>query len=75
MLSLAILFSTLVIGSASAASSVCAQAFGSFSASNFPSACWRPYGSSSPFNRALPADPTIAPSSASIIANLTSNHV
>lgn len=54
---------------------MCAQAFGSFSASNFPSACWRPYGSSSPFNRALPADPTIAPSSASIIANLTSNHV
>jgi hypothetical protein len=54
---------------------VCAQAFGSFSASNFPSACWRPYGAGSPFNRALPANPTIAPSSASIIANLTTNHV
>jgi hypothetical protein len=60
-------------GPASAASSVCARAFGSFSSSNFPSSCWRPYSSSSPFNRALPASPALAPNSASIIANLTSN--
>jgi hypothetical protein len=58
---------------ASADSSVCAQAFGSFSASNFPTACWRPYGSSSPFNRALPANPTIASDSSAIIANLNAN--
>jgi hypothetical protein len=63
-----------VSGSASAASSVCAQAFGSFAASNFPSACWRPYSSSSPFNRPLPANPTVASDSASIIANLTANN-
>ena len=72
---LAVLFSTLMIGTApaSAASSVCAQAFGSFSASNFPTACWRPYSSTAPFNRPLPASPTIASDSAAIIANLTAN--
>src|SRR6185312_7047116 len=75
----AALFSCLITGAlaasgpAFAASPTCAQAFGSFSASNFPSACWRPYGSSSPFNRQLPANPTIASNSASIIANLTAN--
>ncbi len=74
VLSLAVLFSTLLIGSASADSSPCAQAFGAFSASNFPTACWRPYSSSSPFNRALPASPTIAPNSSAIVANLTANN-
>ena len=73
VLPLAVLFSTLMIGPASAASSVCAQAFGSFSASNFPTACWRPYSSSAPFNRQLPTDPTIASNSSAIIANLTAN--
>jgi hypothetical protein len=74
VLPLAVLFSTLMIGSASADTSVCAQAFGSFSSSNFPSSCWRPYSSSSPFNRPLPANPTLASDSASIIANLTANN-
>ena len=54
---------------------MCAQAFGSFSSSNFPSSCWRPYSSSSPFNRPLPANPSIASDSASIISNLTANDV
>jgi hypothetical protein len=53
---------------------MCAQSFGSFSSSNFPTACWRPYSSDSPFNRPLPANPAIAPDSASIIANLTANN-
>jgi hypothetical protein len=43
--------------------------------SNYPSACWRPYSSSSPFNRPLPANPTVSSNSASIIANLTANNV
>jgi hypothetical protein len=75
VLPLAVLFSTLMIGAppASADTSVCSQAFGSFSASNFPTACWRPYSSSSPFNRQLPTNPTIASNSAAIIANLTAN--
>ena len=60
--------------SASAATAACGRAFGSFSSVNFPSGCWRPYSSSSPFNRPLPADPTIAPDSGSIIANLTANN-
>jgi hypothetical protein len=81
LLRLAALFACLVVpalasaGPASAASSVCAQAFGSFSQSNFPSACWRPYGADSPFNRPLPSSPTLASDSASIIANLTANNV
>ncbi len=54
---------------------MCAQSFGSFSASNYPTGCWRPYSSNSPFNRPLPADPMVAPDSASIIANLTANNV
>jgi hypothetical protein len=64
-----------VSGPASAASSVCAQAFGSFSASNYPSGCWRPYGSNSPFNRQLPGNPTLASNSGAIISNLTANNV
>src|SRR6185312_7476532 len=75
VLPLAVLFSTLMIGSASADTSVCAQTFGSFSSSNFPSACWRPYAADSPFNRVLPADPTVSPDSSSVIANLTANDV
>jgi hypothetical protein len=75
VLPLAVLFSALMIGSASADTpSVCSAAFGSFSSSNYPSGCWRPYSSSSPFNRPLPADPTVAPDSASIVANLTANN-
>jgi hypothetical protein len=75
VLPLAVLFSSLMIGSASADVSVCAGAFGSFSAENFPGSCWRPYSSDSPFNRALPASPAIAADSASIITGLTANHV
>src|SRR6185437_11287925 len=42
---------------------------------HFPSACWRPYAADSPFNRVLPANPTVASDSSSVIANLTGNHV
>jgi hypothetical protein len=57
------------------AATACPQAFGSFSSQNFPSACWRPYSTSSPFNRALPASPTIASNSASIVSNLAANNI
>ena len=72
------LIATLVVLSLSAAASAsastsCPAAFGSFSASNFPTACWRPYSSSSPFNRQLPVSPTIAANSSAIVANLTAN--
>jgi hypothetical protein len=77
VLTLAVLLCTFMISSApaSAAASACPQAFGSFSSSNYPSGCWRPYSSTSPFNRELPANPTIASDSASIMANLTANKV
>ncbi len=48
----------------------CPQEFGSFSAGNWPSACWRPYGPTSPFNQPLPANPRVAPASAGIVADL-----
>jgi hypothetical protein len=48
----------------------CPQAFGSFSAGHWPSACWRPYGPDSPFNKALPANPRVAADSSAIIASL-----
>jgi hypothetical protein len=53
----------------------CPAAFGSFSASNFPTACWRPYAPDSPFNRRLPAAPRPAADSAAILANLRANQV
>lgn len=74
VLPLAVLFSSLMIGSASADIAACPAAFGSFSSSNFPGACYRPYGSDSPFNRPLPTNPTVAANSAAIIANLTANN-
>ncbi|MFL5863025.1 MAG: hypothetical protein ACJ780_19990, partial [Solirubrobacteraceae bacterium] len=62
-------------GSATAAGQPCPQAFGSFSAQNFPTACWRPYSADSPFNRALPVNPPVAGDSAAVVANLTANNV
>jgi hypothetical protein len=37
-----------------------ACSFGTFSATNLPGGCWRPYNDSSPFNRKLPAQPRVA---------------
>jgi hypothetical protein len=55
---------------ASAATTPCPQDFGSFSAGNWPSACWRPYGPTSPFNEELPANPRLAPDSSGVVADL-----
>ncbi len=46
----------------------CSSEFGSFSAGNWPPACWRPYGSDSPFNRPIGALPRLAPESNAIVA-------
>jgi hypothetical protein len=48
----------------------CPQNFGSFSAGNWPSACWRPYGPTSPFNRELPSNPRLASDSSGVVADL-----
>ena len=50
----------------------CPQLFGSFSLGNWPPACWRPYGPSSPFNTPIHADPRLAPESAAIVAYMRS---
>ena len=48
----------------------CFPLYGSFAAGRWPSACWRPYASDSPWNRRLPARPTLDPRSASVVAGL-----
>jgi hypothetical protein len=40
--------------------------FGTFSATNQPGACWRPYSDASPFNRALPTTVSQIPNSAAV---------
>jgi hypothetical protein len=74
LLSLLTLLSTLAISTANI-DTTCPSAFGSFSASNFPQACWRPFASDSPFNRQLPPNPTVSSQSTSIISDLVANHV
>jgi hypothetical protein len=46
--------------------------FGAFRAGRWPTACWRPYGSASPFNQPLPADAPATPDSDAIVARLLS---
>jgi hypothetical protein len=54
--------------------SSCQQRFGSFSTGHWPPACWRPYGSSSPFNTPIPANPRLSSESTAIIRYMTSHH-
>lgn len=49
----------------------CPEAYGSFSATNRPPGCWRPYGDSSPFNLRLPANPVLAPNSSAMVRTVT----
>jgi hypothetical protein len=51
-----------------AGSHPCPQLLGSFSVGRWPPACWRPYGSRSPFNTRIPAHPRLAPDSGAIVA-------
>jgi hypothetical protein len=46
--------------------------FGRFRAGAWPGACWRPYGSASPFNQRLPARRRLSRDSARIVARLLS---
>lgn len=59
--------------SAAAGRAECASEFGSFSAGKWPPACWRPYGAGSPFNRAIPPAPRLAPESNAIVAYMGSH--
>jgi hypothetical protein len=48
----------------------CPLVEGTFGPGNWPSACWRPYSDSSPFNRPIGPDPKIAPNSDRVVARM-----
>lgn len=52
----------------------CARLFGSFSVGRWPPACWRPYGSRSPFNTPIPPHPRVSPESSAIVAYIVAHH-
>jgi len=74
---LALLLLALAASTASASTSVapCPQQFGSFTAQTPPPGCWRPYGSSSPFNKPIPAGAPVASDSGVIMRQMTSSNV
>jgi hypothetical protein len=57
-------------GPTSSETASCDAQFGSFGPGNWPSACWRPYNDSSPFNRKLPANPHLVDNSDAIVNRL-----
>jgi hypothetical protein len=52
----------------------CAHQFGLFSTGHWPPACWRPYGTRSPFNTPIPSNPRLASDSTAITAYIQSHH-
>lgn len=48
----------------------CEAGLGSFGVGRWPSACWRPYADTSPFNTPLPRDPRLASNSARLVQRL-----
>jgi hypothetical protein len=44
--------------------------FGSFTVGAWPSACWRPYADSSPFNSTIGNDPSLVPNSQAIVSKV-----
>jgi hypothetical protein len=69
---LAALTPLFTASTAAASVAACPQQFGSYSSGNWPTACWRPYGSDSPFNRPLPAAPRVAADSGAIVDYMVS---
>ncbi|MDP8975109.1 MAG: LamG domain-containing protein [Actinomycetota bacterium] len=53
-----------------AVSDKCLPRYGTFGPGSWPPACWKPYASTSPFNRPLPASPKVHVNSANTIARL-----
>lgn len=53
-----------------AAGDLCSSTLGSFGIGSWPGGCWRPYASTSPFNRPLPASPQLHPNSSAIVSRL-----
>lgn len=48
----------------------CEASFGEFGVGRWPPACWRPFGSNSPFNRRVASRPRVQGNSAAIVARL-----
>jgi hypothetical protein len=44
--------------------------FGTFGAGGWPTACWRPYADSSPFNRPIPANPRLVANSSDMVRRI-----
>ena len=44
--------------------------FGTFNVGNWPGACWKPYGPSSPFNQKLPANPRLMSNSPQVVSRI-----
>jgi hypothetical protein len=55
------------------AKSLCLSSSG-FGVGNWPAGCWRPYSSSSPFNRVLAANPRLDPDSHAIVSRLVRDY-
>jgi hypothetical protein len=53
-----------------AGTSTCEAQVGEFRAGNWPSACWRPYSSESPFNRVISSSPRVMSNSSDIVRRL-----
>ena len=64
--------SSAATGVAYAGASACPNRFGSYGAGNWPAACWRPYGNSSPFNIPIPANPRVSRESGAIVSFMAS---
>jgi hypothetical protein len=50
----------------------CSSAIATFRAGSWPGACWRPFGSTSPFNRPIPASPRLVGNSSAIVQRMLS---
>jgi hypothetical protein len=52
----------------------CPQLFGSFGVGRWPPACWRPYGSRSPFNTPIAPGARVSPESSAVVNYFISHH-
>jgi hypothetical protein len=64
--------STSTLRTPSADALLCLPAWGTFGPGNWPSGCWRPYSSTSPFNQPIPPHPRLDPRSSEIVSRLLS---
>jgi hypothetical protein len=61
-------------GYAADSQGACSAQFGSFAVGHWPGACWRPYGTRSPFNTPIPSNPRLASDATAIANYIRSRH-